>query len=129
MVQFQISRGIESELPQIITDGKIYFCTDTGNLFIDYNTERIHINANKAKALIYYDEELEQYVDISANQLMELLQNNRPDLSQADPTAGDYVKGHTLDDAVALIVECGLVSSIVDENGAILTDENNDILI
>ena len=71
MVQFQISRGIESELPQIITDGKIYFCIDTGNLFIDYNTERIHVNANKAQTLTYLDEDTNRYVDIDVKTLLD----------------------------------------------------------
>lgn len=53
----------------------------------------------------------------------------QPDLSQNDPTAADYVKGHTLDDAVSLVADCGLASPATDENGAILVDENNDVLI
>ena len=95
MVQFQISRGIESELPQIITDGKIYFCIDTGNLFIDYNTERIHVNANKAQVLTYFDEETSKYVDIDAKTLLELSNSGSADWNQNDPNGNGYISNRT----------------------------------
>lgn len=85
MVQFQISRGIESELPQIITDGKIYFCIDTGNLFIDYNTERIHVNANKAQVLTYLDDETNEYVDIDVQTLLENLGSGNVYTQEEEP--------------------------------------------
>jgi hypothetical protein len=45
------------------------------DFYIDYETSRVHINANKAQALTYYDKELGQYIDIDADYLMELLQS------------------------------------------------------
>lgn len=75
MVSLNIHRGIESDLPKTIKDGKIYFCTDTGNIYIDYESSRIHVNANKAKMLSYYDEEVGKYVDISAQDIFEIIEN------------------------------------------------------
>ena len=48
MVSLKINRGLEINLPEKISDGKIYFCVDTGNMYFDYNATRIQINANKA---------------------------------------------------------------------------------
>lgn len=45
---FKIKKGTEAHLPTTITDGVMYFCTDTGNIFVDDGTERIQINADKA---------------------------------------------------------------------------------
>lgn len=39
MVFFKLCRGFESEIPQTYTDGYMYFCTDTGNLYIDWADE------------------------------------------------------------------------------------------
>ena len=36
MASFNISKGLEASLPSTKTDGKMYFCTDTGNIYIDY---------------------------------------------------------------------------------------------
>ena len=52
MTSFRISRGLKTKLPSTKVDGRIYFCTDTGELYIDYknssNTlQRVGINAAK----------------------------------------------------------------------------------
>lgn len=39
MTSFRISKGLEANLPATKTDGRLYFCTDTGNLYIDYKGE------------------------------------------------------------------------------------------
>lgn len=36
MTEFKINRGLSSNLPSTLTDGWIYFCTDTGEFHIDY---------------------------------------------------------------------------------------------
>ena len=36
MASFKMSRGLSSKLPTTKTDGVIYFCTDTNELYIDY---------------------------------------------------------------------------------------------
>ena len=36
LTSFRISKGIEKDLPTAKTDGRMYFCTDTGNIYIDY---------------------------------------------------------------------------------------------
>ena len=33
-------KGLEENLPSTITDGNIYYCTDTSKLYIDMNGER-----------------------------------------------------------------------------------------
>lgn len=58
MSTFKISRGIESNLPSQLIDGQVYFCTDTGSLFIDYydslnNLVRQKISAEYADTLRY----------------------------------------------------------------------------
>ena len=52
----KITRGTENKLPTEITDGQIYFCADTGNLYIDTTLGRIHISSDKAKNIIYNEE-------------------------------------------------------------------------
>lgn len=56
MALFKINRGGSSSLPQTLTDGWAYFCTDTGEFFIDYTDaegvlQRKAINAQDAKTL------------------------------------------------------------------------------
>lgn len=36
MASFKISKGLEAELPITKVDGTLYFCTDTGNMYVDY---------------------------------------------------------------------------------------------
>jgi hypothetical protein len=36
LTSFKISKGLEQNLPEVKTDGTMYFCTDTGNIYIDY---------------------------------------------------------------------------------------------
>ena len=36
MASFKILRGLSAKLPSNKTDGLAYFCTDTGDLYIDY---------------------------------------------------------------------------------------------
>lgn len=36
MASFNISKGLEKNLPTTKFDGNLYFCTDTGNMYIDY---------------------------------------------------------------------------------------------
>lgn len=60
MALFKINRGNSVTLPSAMTDGWAYFCTDTGEFFIDYadsngELHRKQINADEAKKLTGYD--------------------------------------------------------------------------
>jgi hypothetical protein len=55
---FKFNRGKEENLPTNMTDGYVYFCVDTGNIFIDYTGMggqllRKQINAASAATLYY----------------------------------------------------------------------------
>lgn len=57
MTSFKLSRGLSSKLPVVKTDGVIYFCTDTNELYIDYKDssdviQRASINASKLDGAI-----------------------------------------------------------------------------
>lgn len=60
MALFKISRGNIATLPSTMTDGWAYFCTDTGEFFIDYadsngELHRKQINADEAKKLTGFE--------------------------------------------------------------------------
>ena len=59
---FKITRGLENDLPDTKTDGQIYYCYDTGNLYIDYEQERKLISSEYAKALRYINENNEKII-------------------------------------------------------------------
>ena len=61
-ITLKITRGLEENLPNIKTDGQIYYCYDTGNLYIDHGTERKLISSEYAKALKYIDENDEEII-------------------------------------------------------------------
>ena len=48
MTMFKIKRGLESQLPSEILNGTMYFCTDTGNIFIDMGNQRKQISGERA---------------------------------------------------------------------------------
>jgi len=54
------------------------------------------------------------------------------DWNQTDETQNDFIKNkpyeETEDDALELLAEMGVLEATVDTDGAILTDENNNIL-
>ena len=58
---FKVFRGDETNLPASMNDGWAYFCTDTGNFYIDWdngeNLVRTQINSNYANKLRYMDDE------------------------------------------------------------------------
>ena len=43
LVDFKINRGYKDNLPAAYTDGYIYFCVDTGEIFIDYLDENDNV--------------------------------------------------------------------------------------
>ena len=60
MALFKVNRGNSTTLPTAMTDGWAYFCTDTGEFFIDYADSdgilhRKQISADEAKRLTGYD--------------------------------------------------------------------------
>lgn len=61
MALFKVLRGDETNLPASMNDGWAYFCTDTGNFYIDWdngeNLVRTQINSNYANKLRYMDDE------------------------------------------------------------------------
>lgn len=73
MALFKICRGNESNLPTTLTDGYAYFCTDTGNFYIDWadsdgNVSREHISAEYATKLRYKNDNGE-WVEIDTKEL------------------------------------------------------------
>ena len=70
MALFKICRGNESNLPVAKTDGWAYFCTDTGNFFIDWSdttgaVNRVQINADSSYSLRYLNGS--EYVEVDAS--------------------------------------------------------------
>lgn len=60
VAQFKILRGLSYNIPSIIDDGCIYFCTDTGNMFIDYINpdgylRRRLVNAEGGNSFVGFD--------------------------------------------------------------------------
>ena len=60
MALFKVNRGNSTTLPSTMTDGWAYFCTDTGEFFIDYADSngilhRKQINAKEAEKITGYD--------------------------------------------------------------------------
>lgn len=56
MALFKVCRGSEANLPSVLNDGWAYFCTDTGNFYIDHydadtNLIRSQINADLSNGL------------------------------------------------------------------------------
>lgn len=61
MANFKIGRGMQDGIPETLTDGMLYYCTDTTNLFIDYtdsngNLVRSQLSANYADKLRYVED-------------------------------------------------------------------------
>lgn len=48
MTMFKVRRGVETQLPSEISNGTMYFCTDTGNIYIDMGNQRKQISGEKA---------------------------------------------------------------------------------
>lgn len=72
MALFKVYRGNESNLPTAMNDGYAYFCTDTGNFYIDWDNgtgilSRAQINARSAVNLRYLSDE--EYVELSAAEI------------------------------------------------------------
>ena len=47
MALFKILKGNESNLPATLTEGYCYFCTNTGNFYIDYKDETNALTRSK----------------------------------------------------------------------------------
>lgn len=68
----KISRGLEANIPTEKIDGNIYFCTDTGNIYIDYldtinGLIRKQISSEFASKLRYDNEN--EIIKINANEV------------------------------------------------------------
>lgn len=74
------------------------------------------------------DKKAEEITDI----ISEMSEQTQSDWNQTDETRSDYIKNkpieETEDDALELLAEMGVLEVTVDTDGAILTDENNNIL-
>lgn len=69
MALFKVYRGNESNLPATLNDGWAYFCTNTGNFYIDWadsagTLTRAQVNAGFADKVRYLNGD--EYVEISA---------------------------------------------------------------
>ena len=72
MTNFKVYRGTEVNLPKIITDGSLYFCIDTGSIYIDFldsNNEvvRTKISSKYADKLRYIQDG--EVVEIDASEV------------------------------------------------------------
>ena len=97
MALFKICRGNESNLPDTLTDGYAYFCTDTGNFYIDWadaeaNVSRKHINAEYATKLRFKDAN-EEWVEIDPKDLHALVgfEQVQANWDENDPTSKSYI--------------------------------------
>ena len=50
MARFKMLRGKKVDLPTILTDGYTYFCTDTGEIFIDFLDEQGEVARKQVSA-------------------------------------------------------------------------------
>ena len=65
-----------------------------------------------------------------SEQIGDALDSSQANWNQEDPAAPDYIKNKPdKDDALALVIETGLVSPVVNENNTMFIDENNNIII
>lgn len=58
MSLFKIYKGAEADLPKSYTEGYAYFCSDTGNMYIDTDGTsdgRVQVNADVATALVQWN--------------------------------------------------------------------------
>lgn len=67
---FKLYHGMEENLPEEMSVGHVYFCTDTGKIYLDHLDALGHLtrsvaNAGKAEFLVSYDggEEIEMTID------------------------------------------------------------------
>lgn len=111
MALFKVHRGNETNLPVEMTDGWAYFCTDSGNFYIDWLNRsaltRTQINANYASNLKYLDGD--EYTEIDATTLVQGFTTMWTDISnlktnKAPASALTDAKSHT-DAEIAKFVE------------------------
>lgn len=85
MANFKIGRGMQYGIPETLTDGMLYYCTDTTNLFIDYtdsngNLIRSQLSANYADKLRYVADGATVEIDPKDIALdSEVLHKNQPE--------------------------------------------------
>ena len=97
MALFKICRGNESNLPETLTDGYAYFCTDTGNFYIDWadsdgNVSREHISAEYATKLRYKDDSGE-WVEIEAKDIANItVEQVQADFAEVDSSEPSFIK-------------------------------------
>lgn len=87
MTMFKAKRGLETQLPTEITDGVIYFCTDTGNVFFDFHNTRLQISAEKTK----FDSDGNLITDTYAR-IADIPKQIQIDWNQTDETKSDFIK-------------------------------------
>ena len=76
MALFKVNRGSEENLPLVMNDGWAYFCTNSGNFYIDWadengNLTRSQINAGVAEKLRYTDNG--EYVEIDVTAISDMI--------------------------------------------------------
>lgn len=115
MALFKVYRGNETNLPAAMNDGWAYFCTDSGNFYIDWFNgsalTRTQINANYASNLKYLDGD--EIAEIDATTLIQGFTVMWQDIAalkdnKADTTALENAVAETItyvDEAVAGAVE------------------------
>lgn len=107
MALFKISRGNSTSLPSTMTDGWAYFCTDTGEFFIDYADSdgvlnRKQVNAEEAKRIVGLVGTEGQIVSFDLNG--NLVATNKPTYDFSELTVNDPEAAKT-----TLSIENGMV--------------------
>lgn len=149
MALFKPFRGNSASLAAVEKhDGYAYFCTDTGEFFIDYadtdgELHRKQINADEANKLVGYNiatilnsSDIEiptsnaviNALNQQAEQFNEAILNSQANWDETNPASASYIKNKPdEEDALELVTEIGLIDPITDENGAVYTDTNGVI--
>lgn len=83
-------------------------------------------------SLPFSNDVIQADIDNKVEELQQLITDSKADWNQIDETAIDYIKNKpdemTSDDVVDMLMDLELMTPMVNENGAILTDNNGAIL-
>lgn len=135
MVQFKVNRGNESDLPILLTDGWVYFCTDTGNVYFDWqdgeNVRRTQMNAKYADIIRYHDGS--DYIDIDPAEIA--LKNDIPKIDNTLTADGQAADAKAVGDELNKKISAPSTASVgqalrvktVDENGMPTEWETADV--
>ena len=96
MASFKISKGLEANLPTTKVDGAMYFCTDTGNLYIDYQ------DGNSVSRKIVNKNEMEELISGAVNSMREYTDNKTTYYAVCETPAATAIKTIPIPDGFEL---------------------------